>query len=462
MSDPRDIPPPDDDSVSRLRVPPHSIEAEQSVLGALLQDPCAIDLTGGLQEAAFYRREHRVLFAEIRALIAIGRPFDEVALVDRLRSAGNLADAGGAEYIAAVASCVPSARHVAQHAAIVREKATLRALIAASDEVATKAFKATSAAEVADQAASAFAAIQCRQLAKEPQRIAEIAVRRIDHYEALERGEVVPGWPTKLPSLDAMLNGGLRAGGLYVLAARPSVGKSSLSLSLAITLAAQGLPTLFLSLEMPADEVTDRAVVNAGYIDYQQLLGGKLDREGWSRAADAMEKLAGLPLFVDDQAALTIHDIKAKARSVKGLRVLVLDYLQLCAGVNPDDNRNTQIEELTRGLKAMAKAEGIAVIALSQLNRAVEKRSGARPNLSDLRDSGSIEQDADVVLFLWPVRELKGDEPRQIVGLAVDKNRQGPRGKFGLDFRGRVQHWGESTADIDPPKTSGGSNGGFE
>lgn len=440
---------------AHLRQPPHSLEAEQSVLGALLLDPQS-DLACGLHAAEFYRHEHREIFAALQSQIAAHRPVDAIGLASVLSDRGELERVGGADYVHALVQCVPSARHIGLHAAIVREKATLRALIAAADDVAACAYSGATASEAADKAATAFAAIQRTQVAKSPRSLAEIAMRRTEHYEALERGDAKPGWPTHIPRLDELLNGGIRPGGLYILAARPGVGKSSLALALAATFAEQALPCLVLSMEMPDEEVADRAVVHAGRVNYASLMSGHLSRDDWGRVAEAAQKLSGLPLFVDDQPALTIGDIKAKARHVRGLKVLVVDYLQLSSGTNNRDNRNTQIEELTRGLKTLAKAEGIAVIALSQLNRSATKRADGRPNLADLRDSGSIEQDADVVMFLWDVRDL-GE--RQIIGMSVDKNRQGPRGRLALDFFGAIQRWGQSTADIDPPQQRGG---GFE
>lgn len=421
-----------------LRIPPHSLEAEQSVLGSLLLDNAAADAVPWLRPEHCHSADHRSILSTALRLIAAGKPADVVTMHE----------AGGHDlgYLNALAVCVPSARNIERYAAIVRDKATLRAVIARADEAAALAFAGGDATEIADRAATLMADVQRQTVTSKPRSLAEIAVRRTEHYEALERGDVLPGWPTRIPALDAMLNGGLRPGGLYVLAARPGVGKSSLSLQIATTLAAQGLPGLFLSLEMPADEVADRAVAHAGHIDYARLLSGKLDGDGWERASEAMDRIGGLPLYVDDQPALAIGDIKAKARTVPGLRVLVLDYLQLCGGAG--DTRNAQIEELTRGLKSLAKAAGIAVVALSQLNREVERRGSKRPTLADLRDSGAVEQDADVVMFLWPVREFSD---RHIVGLAVEKNRQGARGKVGMDFHGATQRWGQSTADIDPP-----------
>ena len=446
---------------ARLRKPPHSIEAEQSVIGCLLLDPCAIDACGGLPASAFYRYDHRAIFTSMLQLIESSKSVDAVSLVDHLERQGELEKVGGAVYIDALSRCVSSARHAAQYAAIVKEKATLRALIAASDEVATAAFGGTTAAEVTHRAAGLIANIQRQQISKLPRSIAAVARERIDHYGLLERGEVVPGWPTHIPKLDQLLNGGLRPGAMYVLAARPSVGKSSFAQHVAMTLAGDGKPTLFLSLEMSEGEVADRAVSSAGQIRYSDLLSGQMGTLGWSGAVTAADALARKPFFVDDQGALTLHDIRAKARSVPGLKVLVLDYLQLCSSTQRDSNRNSEIEELSRGLKSLAKDMDIAVIALSQLSRRVEDRATKRPTLSDLRDSGAIEQDADVVLMLWPVREFKS-EGRKILGLGIDKNRQGECAEFGLDFYGAFQRWGESTADISPAKAAPRSKDGFE
>ena len=213
-----------------------------------------------------------------------------------------------------------------------------------------------------------------------------------------------------------------------------------------------GLSTLFLSLEMLEGEVTDRGVSSAGRVSYGAILTGTMDRENWSRTTEALDQFGRLPFRIDDQQALTLREIRIKAKSIKGLKVLVLDYLQLCAGAGTrrETNRNSEIEEISRGLKALAKALGIAVLALSQLNREVGQRSNKRPRLSDLRDSGAIEQDADVVMFLWTVREFEA-EGRRVIGLGIDKNRQGRLGEISLDSYGDTQRWGESTAAIRPP-----------
>lgn len=448
---------------SGLRVPPYSLEAEQSVLGGLLIDNDAWDRVGDIVAAGdFYRREHREIFIAIAALINATKPADVVTTFEAMERAGTAEEGGGLAYLNALAQSVPSASNVRAYGEIVRKHALARAYIAAAGDVLTFGWGDASIETKLDKAMTAFGHLDRLRVRKAPRSIGEIAIARTDYYEALERGEIEAGWPTGIPLLDKLLNR-LRVGGLYILGARPKVGKTSFALWIARHVAEAGLPVLILSQEMPDTEIADRAVVQAGRVDYSALLSGKLDHDGWARASEGLERLARLPLYVDDQPALTIGDIRSKARQVKGLKVLIVDYVQLCAGTDEDSNRNTQIEAITRGLKALAKTDGIAVIALSQLNRAVELRANKRPQLSDLRDSGGIEQDADAVMFMWPVREF-ASEGRKIVGLAVEANRQGPTGAFALDFYGAHQRWAESTASLDPPTPTErrGKNKGFE
>ncbi|MEQ1683475.1 MAG: replicative DNA helicase [Burkholderiaceae bacterium] len=436
---------------------PWSCEAEQSVLGGLLLDNGAWDRAADiLVERDFYNAQHRAIFSAIGAIVVACRPADVITVFEALQRAGKADDCGGMVYLNELAQSVPSAANMRRYAEIVREHAARRALIATADEALTLTCnrEQVDLGATIDRITTMFGELQRHQARKMPRSIADIAIERLDHYTALEDGTVTAGWPTHIPALDFRLNGGLRAGGLYIVAARPAVGKSSFSQNMGLALAGDGLTTLFLSLEMGDAEVADRGVANAGRLSYSALLTGKMTDDSWSRASEAMERLGRLPFYVDDQPALTLRDIRVKAKSIKGLKVLILDYLQLCAGTRRDGNRNGEIEEISRGLKALAKELGIAVIALSQLNRDVEKRTNKRPALSDLRDSGAIEQDADVVMFLWPVREFE-DEGRRIIGLGIDKNRQGRLGEFGLDFFGDTQRWGESTADIRPAQAHG-------
>lgn len=456
----RDNPPPVmDEEVTRLRVPPHSSEAEQSILGGLLLDNGAWDRVGdAVTGADFYRHEHRLIFEAIGTMVCVGKPADVVTVFEHLQRAGQIADVGGLPYLNALAQSVPSAASIRRYAEIVRERAMLRKLIAAAGDATELAWAAQDAQTVSDQIATIFGALQQGQVRKAPRLISDLMVGRIDHYEALAAGTEPRGWPTSIPGLDRMLNGGLRAGKVYVLAARPKVGKSSLAQQIAMQLAGAGLPAMILSQEMEASELVDRAIANKGRVNYSDLITGKMSEDQWGRLSEGADVVQHLPLWLDDQAALTLGAIRAKARSVKGLKLLVIDYLQLCSGSGrKGDNRNTEIEEISRGVKALAKDLGIAVLMLSQLNREVEKRASKRPNLSDLRDSGSIEQDADAVIFLWPARDF--DAPgHRLIGCAVDANRSGACGEFALDFQGNHQLWRESTESLAQPARSFAAN----
>jgi replicative DNA helicase len=435
-----------------LRIPPHSRDAEQWVLGGLMLGFEGLaDL--GLAEVHFYTHQHRRIFSAIQSLHAVSLPVDMLTVADTMQEHGDL------PYLNALCSSACSSAGVPGWAAIVKRKAEHRAIIAAADLAGLAAWKSENSASTLEQIAGIFAPLQRGQLAKAPRKISDIAIERTEYYQSIEDGSQVPGWPTGIRPLDSMLNGGLRPGGLYILAARPSVGKSSFAQHIASKMARDGRTALFLSMEMSDSEVADRAVSSAGRLDYSDLLSGRMDGGQWARAVDAMQQLSETALYVDDQPALTIADIRAKARSVPNLRVLVVDYLQLCSSSLRGENRNAQIEEISRGLKALAKDLDIAIMALSQLNRKVEERSTKRPNLGDLRDSGAVEQDADVVIFLWPAREIEGGS--HLRGCLIEKNRQGRTGEFPLQFWGSTQEWQESSQPLELAK-QGGARKGFE
>lgn len=421
-------------------------EVEMQVLGAVMSLPETFDRIAhvGLTPDSFSHPLLGNMWAAIQRLAVAGKPFDPAAVYLTMRDAGE--DDAPRRYVSSLATGVWGASAIVAHAERIKRREIERNMALAAAQIASMAHD--SKIPLPDKLARAqalLADLNTASVRRAPKHIAEIAIQRTAHWEALERGEAVAGWPTKIPTLDNALNGGPKPGQLVILAARPSVGKSSFAEQLSITFASGGLPTLFLSQEMPEEEVADRAASNTGRIDYGRLQSGQFKDDDWSRACDAMEKLKGIPFYVDDQPALTLMEVRTKARMVRGLKVLVLDYLQLCSGNG--DNRNAEIEAISRGLKALAKEMGICVIALSQLNRKVEERADKRPIMSDLRDSGAIEQDADVVIFLWPVRDLND---HRIVGCHVAKNRQGKKPEFGLAFFGAVQRWEESTADIRP------------
>lgn len=421
-----------------------SSDAEQSVLGGILLDQRAYEAAQPLTDAAFYHPAHAAIWRAVAALHAARQIIDPITVAEQLGAQRE--EVGGLVFVNALANSVPSAAGVKRYAEIVRERAARRSLVDAARQAVELAASDKPLAEVMDEVGQTMSALQLRQTRKAPRRLADVALLRTEHYEALQSGAERAGWPTGLSWLDAAMNGGMRPGKVYYIAARPSIGKTSLSVQVLLYLAAAGLPGLMLSQEMPAEEVADRAVSHLGRIDYASLQTGDMQDEDWSRASEMLDHVQGLPVWIDDQGALSLADIRAKVRSVPGVRILLLDYLQLCAGSDKAGNRNSEIEEISRGLKALAMELDMAVIVLSQLNREVEKRPGKRPQLSDLRDSGSIEQDADVVAFLWPLRDLESGS--RLVGLALEKNRQGRRGEIALDFRGDVQRWAQSTEPV--------------
>ncbi len=436
--------------------PLHSFENEQALLGAVLGNNRLFDsIAATLAASDFYGPRNARIFEAIAVQIGAGGVADCLSVGDALATADTGRNADMLTYLVGLVDSVPSASRVRQFAARIRTLADRRALLDALGEAMQIAQTLDDVAAAVDRITTLVTSTQRGAGHGGPITLAQVAAARVAHYEALEAGTIEPGWRTHIAGLDARLNGGLRAGNLYVLAARPSVGKSSLAESIALGMADDGRPTLFCSLEMSRDEVADRGVCYAGQVSYHALMNAKMSHEDWVRTANALEKIAPLPFHLDDQPAMTLQDVRRKAKSVRGLKVLVIDYLQLMGGngARRHANRNAEIEEISRGLKALAKELGIAVLALSQLNRDVEKRATNRPNLSDLRDSGAIEQDADVVMFLWEVRTLE-QEGRKVLGLGIDKNRQGRTGDVALDFFGDLQCWQQSDADIRPERTA--------
>lgn len=429
---------------------PASVEAEQSVLGGALIDPEALGRIAHLNLAPghFRHHQHRAIWTAILYLDSKCQPFDIVTVADRLSDAGLTEDSGGIKYLNDLAQSVPSAANIARYAGIVIEKAMRRAGLEAADQVrAIMLDPECTAADAMDRAAALFSPIQQAGCRAEARHIGELVLQRTEHWEGLASGNVLAGVTTGLPPLDRALGGGLKGGKVIVLAARPGVGKTSLAIQVASACAGAGATALILSQEMPAADLADRTVANLGRVDMGALVAGKFAGDDWTRIVEASDAAGKLALYVDDQPGLTLLQIKAKARVMKrrhGLSLLVVDYLQLCAGTSSRDNRNAQIEEISRGLKALAKELDITVLALAQLNRASTQRD--EPDLADLRDSGAIEQDADTVLFLHPKAEL--NEGVVLVAAILAKNRQGRRGRFALEFHGAIQRWVASTADV--------------
>lgn len=438
-----------DDEVARLRVPPHSIEAEQSVLGGLLLDNGAWDRAGDLlTDGDFYRYEHKTIYAAIGALINGSKPADVITVFEQMQSLGKAEECGGLAYLNALAQSVPSAANLRRYAEIVRERAILRKLIAASDDIATKAFnpQGTPVSQILDEAEGQIFKIGeegSRQKAGF-QSMDKLVMQLIDRVtELAENGaEEVTGVRSGFYDLDKM-TAGLQPGDLIVLAARPSMGKTAFALNIGEHVAVnEGLPVVVFSMEMGASQLALRMVGSLGRIDQQHLRTGALRDDEWGRLTEAVDRLSKASVFIDETPALNPSELRARARrqarQCGRLGLIVIDYLQLMSGSGggSEENRATVIGEISRGLKALAKELHCPVIALSQLNRSVETRTDKRPMMSDLRESGAIEQDADVIMFIYR-DEYYNKESKEpgVAEIIIAKQRNGPVGTVKLAFQ---------------------------
>lgn len=435
---------------------PWSPEAEQATIGSLLLDNTAAHRLAdvNLKAEHFFNAVHGQIWIATMALITASKPADVITVTSAL---GDAAEAcGGMSYLVAMANSVASAAHVKQYASIVVDMARRRALLAAGDQVQALAREPGDPSALLDQAQSILMGLQRQDARSAPVSLVESIIGRTARWEAMGKGEMAPGMRTHLPGLDKRLGGGLQRGRVIVLAARPSVGKTSLGVQIGLNVAEDSHRVLVLSQEMPRGDLTDRITANLGRVSLELLATGILpdDHDAWGRVVDATEKASTMPLEIDDQPALTLLAIRSKAQMVKaqrGLDVLLLDYLQLCAATDRKASRHHQIEEISRGLKTLAKELGICVIVLSQINRDVAK-ADREPTLADLKESGAIEEDADVVLLLHPKRDLP--EGGQLLAGILAKNRQGKKGRVALRFEGAFQRWGECDMDVSPPEPS--------
>nr|WP_297353326.1 replicative DNA helicase [uncultured Caldimonas sp.] len=438
-----------DDEVARLRVPPHSIEAEQSVLGGLLLDNGAWDRAGDLlTESDFYRYEHRMIYAAIGNLINATKPADVITVFEQLQSLGKAEECGGLPYLNALAQSVPSAANLRRYAEIVRERAVLRKLVAASDDIATAAFnpQGRPVSQILDEAEG-----KIFKIGEEGSRSKQgfhsmdsLVVDLLDRVQELaENGaEDVTGVRTGFFDLDRM-TAGLQPGDLIILAARPSMGKTAFALNIGEHVAVnEGLPVVVFSMEMGASQLALRVVGSLGRIDQQHLRTGALRDDEWSRLSEAVEKLRNASIFIDETPGLSPSELRARARrqarQCGQLGLIIVDYLQLMSGSGgaSEENRATVIGEISRGLKALAKELRCPVIALSQLNRSVETRTDKRPMMSDLRESGAIEQDADVIMFIYRDEYYTKEACKEpgVSEIIIGKQRNGPVGTVKLAF----------------------------
>lgn len=435
-------------TVDPLKRPPHSVEAEQSIIGGLMLDNQVWDkVSNKLCEADFYRTEHRILYRAISALAKKDQPFDVVTLLDALKSHNELDDAGGEAYLFELANNTPSVANVTAYADIVREKSVQRQLIAVATEIADSAYNPAGreVPELLDMAETKVFAIG-EQTAGDggPENIKSILVRAVEKIDALyHNGDAITGLATGLSDLDEMTSG-LQPSDLIIVAGRPSMGKTTLVMNMAEHAAIKASkPVLVFSMEMPADSLAMRMMSSLGRIDQHRIRTGKLDDNDWPRVTSAVHMLSEAPLFIDDTPALSPGEMRARSRRLAkeqgSLGLIVVDYLQLMKvpGFNAD-NRTAEISEISRSLKSLAKELQVPVIALSQLNRSLEQRADKRPVMSDLRESGAIEQDADLICFIYRDEVYNEDSPdKGTAEIIVAKQRNGPIGKVRVAFLGK-------------------------
>lgn len=454
-----------DADIAALRVPPHSIEAESSVLGGLLMDNRAWDRVGDvLTEGDFYRHEHKLTFAAVSSLINASRPADVVTVFAELQKAGAAEQVGGLAYLNALAQYVPSAGNVRRYAEIVRERAILRQLIAATDEIASSAFnvKGKAVDSLLDEAVAKVMAINPEASGDEWESMQSMVVHELDMIQARSDGDDSDRpkdfIATGLADLDNILDGGLRAGQLVIIGARPGMGKTAIADTIGVNVARRLEPVGKFSMEMQNHEGGQRALSNVGRIPLHALRRPeRMNQEHWSRLTTAVEKLRGIPFYSNDKGGLNINQVRAKARALKrrhGLRLLIVDYLQLMSGTDSRAPRTYQLEEASRGLKALAKELGVPVIALVQVNRGVEKEQDPMPRMSDIKDCGAIEQDADVIVFLHRPIVVSPDlspEWKHYAKASVAKQRGGRTGPLDLLYVGENTRFADWPANEPIP-----------
>ncbi len=429
-------------------MPPHSSEAEACVLGSILIDKDAIATVAEfLLPEHFYKRANNLIYNAILQLYEGRKPIDIVTLKERLKKDKALTEIGGSAYLTNLVNAVPTAAHVEEYAHIVKDDYTKRELISSASKITKAAFdEGEEAMSVLDKAEQLIFALSQKHLRQVFMPVKEALAESFDRLDELhKRAGGLRGIPTGFRDIDDTL-AGLQASNLIILAARPGIGKTALSLNIAQNVSVkEKLPIGFFSLEMSKEELVDRLLVAQADIDAWRLKTGRLDEEDFTKLSEAMGILAEAPLYIDDTPALSVLEMRTKARRLMaehGLQLLVVDYLQLMRTTRRRESRVQEVSEISQGLKNLARELKIPVLAVSQLSRAVEQRGNPRPRLADLRESGSIEQDADVVMFIW----REDDEDTESIELEVAKHRNGPLRRMKMRFRGeRIKFYGLET-----------------
>lgn len=440
-----------DAQISQLAMPPHSMESEQSLLGGLLLDNSAWDrIADVVSDEDFYRHEHRLVFRTIKKMVEYSRPADVITVQEALQRADDLEAVGGFEYLVALAQNTGSSANIARYAEIVRERSIMRQLAQVGTEIARNAYnpQGKDAAQMLDEAESsvfhiAESSARTKQGFLDMPSLLQEVVSRIDMLYSRENKDDVTGVATGFVDLDRKTSG-LQAGDLIIVAGRPSMGKTAFSINIAEHVAIEGkLPVAVFSMEMGGAQLVMRMLGSVGRLDQHVLKTGQLEDDHWANLNEAVVKLSDAPLFIDESPGLTALEVRARARRLARqhggqLGLIVIDYLQLMSGSGRGDNRTAELGEISRSLKALAKELQVPIIALSQLSRAVESRTDKRPMMSDLRESGAIEQDADLIMFMYRDEYYNSDS--QFKGLAeciIGKHRNGPTGKVYLTFQGQ-------------------------
>ncbi|RKT46031.1 replicative DNA helicase [Thiocapsa rosea] len=431
-----------------LRVPPHNIHAEQSLLGGLMLDNSTWDrIADMVTERDLYRREHRLIFQAIAKLAATDQPFDVVTLAETLERTEQLEGAGGLPYLGTIINETPSAANIKAYAKIVRQTSVLRQMIAAGTDIADSGYNpmGRDASELLDAAERRVFEI-AEQEARGGggfQPIKTLLGRAVERIDALyQRDEPITGLATGFTDFD-MMTSGLQPADLIIVAGRPSMGKTSFAMNMAEHVAIQSKrPVAVFSMEMPGDSLAMRMMSSLGRIDQHRVRTGRLEDDEWPRLTSAVNILAGASMFIDDTPALSPTEVRARARRLKrdqdDLGLIVLDYIQLMQAPGVGENRATEISAISRSLKALAKELNVPVIALSQLNRSLEQRPNKRPVMSDLRESGAIEQDADLIVFIYRDEVYHEDtKDKGVAEIIIAKQRNGPIGTTRLTFLGK-------------------------
>lgn len=427
--------------VSLQKLPPQNIEAEQSVLGAILIDNGAMNkVLEILGEKDFYRETHRLIFFSMIELYEKNHPIDLVTLTDHLRSRGELEAVGGATYLASLVNAIPTSANVRHHSMIVHEKALLRNLIEASTEILSQGYEGTrDVDDLLDYAEQRIFSLSERKIRPSFFHIREIIKDSFETIERLyEKKEMITGVPSGFIDVDERTSG-FQPSDLIIVAGRPSMGKTSFCLCIAQHLGTElREPVAVFSLEMSKMQLVLRMLCSEARVDAHKLRSGFIGRADWAKLTTAAGRLAEAPIFIDDTPAISVLEMRAKARRLKaehGLKMIIVDYLQLMRGRRNADTREQEISEISRSLKSLSKELDIPVIALSQLNRAVESRGDKRPLLADLRESGAIEQDADVIIFIYRDEVYrKTEENAGRAEIIIGKQRNGPIGTVNLAF----------------------------